>query len=172
MSKLKQSRRPASDGRVLRQVAALPYRLRADGTLEILLISSRETQRAVIPKGWPMKNRKDWKSAQIEARQEAGAMGEISRKRLGQYRYWKRLDTHFALVSVSVYPFAVKRQLHEWPERHERAQVWLSPEDAALLVDETDLGGLIIEFARSRSWQKTAGSHFPKVRRAFPIAAQ
>nr|WP_258733568.1 NUDIX hydrolase [Ancylobacter mangrovi] len=101
-----------------------------------------------------MRNRKDWKSAQIEARQEAGIVGDISRKRIGQYLYWKRLDTHFALVKVSVFPLAVRRQLGDWPERHERERRWMTPEDAALLVDETDLGALITEFAQSQTWRK------------------
>ena len=154
MVKAKQLKTRTSNGRPLEQVAALPYRVDKDGMLQILVVSSRETHRAVIPKGWPMKNRKDWKSAQIEARQEAGVIGEIGRKRLGQYLYWKRFDTFFALVKVAVYPLAVRRQLDDWPERHEREQSWMSPEDAALLVDETELGALIIEFAQSRLWRK------------------
>ena len=64
-------------------------------------MTSRETQRVVIPKGWPMKNRKDWTSAKIEARQEAGVIGEIGRKPIGHYRYWKRLEGYFALVKVA-----------------------------------------------------------------------
>ncbi len=163
MGKAKQRKRLA-DGRPLEQVAALPYRLAPDGSLQILVLSSRETRRAVIPKGWPMKNRKDWKSAQIEARQEAGVIGEISRKRLGQYLYWKRFDTHFSLVKVSVYPFAAKRQLSDWPERHERVQTWLSPEDAALLIDETELGALIVEFAHSGIWQKVVANQLAKTK--------
>lgn len=140
MAKKKQSKRRATDGRPLSQVAALPFRIAEDGNVEVLVMTSRETQRVIIPKGWPIRNRKDWKSAQIEARQEAGVIGDMGRKRLGQYLYWKRLEGHFALVKVSVYPLAVRRQLADWPERHERAQTWLSPEDAALLVDEPDLG--------------------------------
>ena len=150
MANTKKSKKLAASGRILEQVAALPYRWSTTGELEILVMTSRETHRVVIPKGWPMKNRKDWKSAQIEAREEAGALGEISRKRIGQYRYWKRLEAHFVLCKVTVYPLAVKRQLDDWPERHERMHRWLTPEDAALLVDETDLGILILEFAKSQ----------------------
>lgn len=151
----------ASNGRALRQVAALAYRIDPEGGVQFLLMSSRETQRFVIPKGWPMKGRKPWKGAQIEARQEAGIVGEIGRKRIGQYRYWKRMDHYFALVVVNVYPLAVKRQLDDWPERHERAQKWLSPEDAALLVDEPDLGDLMIEFARHKAGPAAAGAPSP-----------
>jgi len=151
MTKTKQKIRLAAAGRVLEQVAALPYRWSPTGALEILVMSSRQTHRVIIPKGWPMKNRKDWKSAQIEARQEVGVVGEVSRKRVGQYRYWKRLEAHFVLCKVSVFPLAVKRQLDDWPERHERIHTWLAPDDAAVLVDETDLAALILKFA---SWQQ------------------
>ena len=37
------------------QFAALPWRRDAHGEVEILLITSRETRRWVIPKGWPIK---------------------------------------------------------------------------------------------------------------------
>ncbi len=161
MRKNKQQKRQAKDGRSLEQVAALPYRLSGAGELQVLLLSSRETHRAVIPKGWPMKNHKDWKSAQIEAWQEAGIVGDVSRKRLGQYRYWKRLESHFALVKVSVYPLAVRRQLEDFPERGDRLHVWMTPDDAAVMLDETDLGALILNFARSAEWQKSAHAHFP-----------
>jgi len=150
MTKAKKKMRWATAGRVLEQVAALPYRWSTAGALEILVMTSRQTHRVIIPKGWPMKNRKDWKSAQIEARQEVGVVGEVGRKRIGQYRYWKRLEAHFVLCKVSVFPLTVKRELDDWPERHERVHTWLTPEDAALLVDETDLGMLIIEFAKAQ----------------------
>lgn len=150
MAKQKQKKRPPTDGRPLEQIAALPFRVAESGEIEVLVMTSRETQRVVIPKGWPMKNRKSWTSAKIEARQEAGVIGEIGRKPLGQYRYWKRLEGFFALVKVAVYPLAVRRQLSEWRERHERSQVWLPAADAALLVDEPELGALILEFGQSR----------------------
>ncbi|GLK72698.1 NUDIX hydrolase [Ancylobacter dichloromethanicus] len=151
MTKPNRNKRRVTDGRPLGQVAALPFRLNADGAVEVLVMTSRETQRVIIPKGWPIRNRKDWKSAEIEARQEAGVVGDMGRKRLGQYLYWKRLETHFALVKVGVYPLAVRRQLADWPERHERAQIWLSAEDAALLVDEPELGAIILDYAQSRA---------------------
>lgn len=165
MAKQKQIRRRITDGRPLSQVAALPYRITPSGEVEVLIMTSRETQRVVIPKGWPMKNCKDWKSAEIEARQEAGVVGEIGRKRLGQYLYWKRLDTHFALVKASVYPLAVRRQLADWPERHERAQIWLPAEDAALLIDEPELGAILLDFAQSRAARLLAAVKPPRPRR-------
>lgn len=170
MAKQKQTKRRLTDGRPLSQVAALPFRIAEDGGIEILVMTSRETQRVVIPKGWPIKNRKDWKSAQIEARQEAGVIGDVGRKRLGQYLYWKRLENHFALVKVAVYPLAVRRQLADWPERHERTQTWLPADDAALLVDEPELGALLLEFAQSPAARLLAPPAKKESRRKSPSA--
>jgi len=149
MAKSSVKKKRATDGRPLQQYAALPYVRNEDGVIEVLVMSSRETRRAVIPKGWPMRNRKNWKTAEIEARQEAGLIGEIGHRPVGQYRYWKRLDTSFVLVKVAVYPLRVTRQLTDWPEKHERNQRWVLPPDAATLIDETELGEIILEFAKS-----------------------
>src|SRR6202034_3038866 len=46
------------DGAV--QFAALPWRIAVGGTRQIMLLTSRDTRRWVIPKGWPMKGRKRW----------------------------------------------------------------------------------------------------------------
>ncbi|WP_246518625.1 NUDIX hydrolase [Ancylobacter lacus] len=149
--------RKLSNGRPLRQIAALPYRRDESGNIEVLIVSSRETRRAVIPKGWPMKGLKDWKAAQVEARQEAGVIGTIGRKKCGEFVYWKRLDSVFGLVKVAVYPLLVRRQLADWPERHERVQRWLSPDDAALLVDEPDLASVILDATAALAGGTPAG---------------
>jgi 8-oxo-dGTP pyrophosphatase MutT (NUDIX family) len=125
-----------------RQVAALPYRRTEDG-VEVLLMTSRETRRFVIPKGWPMKKRRKFEAAAVEAYEEAGVVGTVGRKPLGRYTYWKRLKDTFSLVRVAVYALEVKEQLDEWPEREQRLVSWLPPSDAAILVDEPGLAEII-----------------------------
>jgi len=61
------------------QYGALPWRHGPHG-LEIMLITSRETKRWVIPKGWPMVGKKPHRVAEIEAFQEAGVKGIIAKK--------------------------------------------------------------------------------------------
>ena len=63
------------------QFAVLPWRISAHGTREILLLTSRETHRWVIPKGWPMKGRKPVEVASREAYEEAGLLGQVVGKR-------------------------------------------------------------------------------------------
>lgn len=130
-----------------RQVAALPFRLSASGAVEILVITSRETGRFIIPKGWPMKRLRDPDAAAREAYEEAGVTGKIRRKSVGSYNYWKRLTSTFELVEVEVYPLEVQEQHEDWPEKGRRQKAWLSPKDAALLIDEPDLATLVRGFS-------------------------
>ena len=64
-----------------RQFAALPWRIGDGGTREVMLVTSRETGRWVIPKGWPMKGRKPAEVASQEAYEEAGLVGRVIGKR-------------------------------------------------------------------------------------------
>jgi len=128
-----------------RQYAALPWR-RHDG-LEILLASSRETSRWIIPKGWPIKGHAPYMTAAVEARQEAGLLGKVEKKTLGFYHYQKRLRNGATLsCRVDVFPLRVERQRKTWPEMHQRVTKWFSPDEAAELVDEPELAELIKDF--------------------------
>ena len=127
-----------------RQVGALPFRVTSEGGYEILLITSRESRRWVIPKGWPMKGRKPYEAAAQEAYEEAGLAGHIGKRPLGFYLYQKRLKNREAvLCQVKVFPLEVRKQLKDWPERGEREFRWFSPSDAADAVAEAGLAGII-----------------------------
>jgi 8-oxo-dGTP pyrophosphatase MutT (NUDIX family) len=117
------------------QYACLPYRQRADGAIEVVLVTSRGTRRWVIPKGWPMKGRKPHASAAREALEEAGLVGQVSKAPIGSYRYAKRLKGGEAVAcKVEVFALAVKSQ---------RTIRWFSLEEAADAVQEAELGELI-----------------------------
>jgi 8-oxo-dGTP pyrophosphatase MutT (NUDIX family) len=122
------------------QYAALPYRKRADGRVEVMLVTSRGTRRWVIPKGWPMKGRKPHAAAAREALEEAGLVGQVGKEPIGSYSYDKRLKGGMAIpCRVDVFPFAVKSQRKRWPEKGERSAKWFSPEEAAEAVEENEL---------------------------------
>jgi ADP-ribose pyrophosphatase YjhB (NUDIX family) len=130
----------------LRQVAALPLRVE-HGQLEVCLVTTRETRRWTIPKGWPMKDIKDCRAAAIEAEQEAGLVGKASKQPVGEFLYWKRRNLHFDLVRVFVYQLDVAGHLPTWREMSEREVRWFKPQDAALLVQETGLSALLLHLA-------------------------
>jgi 8-oxo-dGTP pyrophosphatase MutT (NUDIX family) len=124
------------------QVAALPFRIK-DGKVEVLLVTSRETKRWLIPKGWPMKGKKPHKAAAQEAAEEAGVKGDIKQKPIGHYDYWKRRAAHFDLCRVDVYPLEVSKQLSSWREKGQRDARWFEVEEAAHQVLEPALAELI-----------------------------
>jgi len=124
------------------QVAALPFRFRK-GRIEVLLVTSRETKRWLIPKGWPIKGKKAHKAAAQEAMEEAGVKGTVSQDAIGQYDYWKRRAEHFDLCRVHVYPLEVSKQLKSWREKGERDSRWFGVEEAAQQVLEPALAAVI-----------------------------
>jgi 8-oxo-dGTP pyrophosphatase MutT (NUDIX family) len=132
------------------QFAALPYRLAPGGTLEILLVTTRQTRRWIIPKGWPIKGLKPPKSAAREAFEEAGVRGEIGMKSIGVFTYDKVLDEGGIRVNceVKVFPLLVKRQSEAWPEFGQRAARWVEPGKAVSLIREPELKALVEKFAR------------------------
>ena len=134
----------------LKQVAALPFIRHRDGVLEVLLITSRETQRWIIPKGWPKRGIRQHKSAAIEARQEAGLLGRVSKKPLGSYRYFKQMSELKAVeCTVTVFPMEVEAQQLKWSERAQRQMLWLGLEQAASQVREIELADLIRRFVEA-----------------------
>jgi hypothetical protein len=128
------------------QYGALPWRHGLQG-LEIMLITSRETGRWVIPKGWPMGGKRPYRVAEIEAFQEAGVKGVIAKKPIGAYPYPKILPGgEDRLCFVDVYPLRVILETRKWREKAERQRAWFRAEEAAGLVDEGGLALIIDEW--------------------------
>jgi 8-oxo-dGTP pyrophosphatase MutT (NUDIX family) len=144
----KKDQLPAEPDREPRaQYAALPWRRDAAGQVEVLLITSRETRRWVIPKGWPIKGLTSPQSAAREAFEEAGVAGDAAKSKLGTYTYDKRLRSgRMQAVRVTVYALQVATESDDWPEKGQREKLWLSPADAADRVDEPDLRAVIAAF--------------------------
>jgi 8-oxo-dGTP pyrophosphatase MutT (NUDIX family) len=128
------------------QFAALPWRRTEEG-VEVLLITSRETRRWVIPKGWGKKDEPPTEAAAREALEETGVEGEVAEAALGVYRYEKLLKSgRVGRVRVAVYALRVVREHEEWPERDIRDKLWIRLVEAADLVDEPELQSLLAAF--------------------------
>lgn len=132
------------------QYGALPYRFTPDAALEILILTTRQTKRWIIPKGWPIKGLKPAKSAAREAFEEAGVRGRVAGKPIGSFTYDKLLDEAGigAVCEVRVFPLAVKQQSETWPEAEQRTVQWVEPSKAAALIKEPELKKLVIAFAK------------------------
>lgn len=121
-----------------------------DAPVELLLVTSRETKRWVLPKGNRIKGLSPHAAAAQEAHEEAGVVGAACPAPLGSYRYRKRLSSGAALlVDVEVFPLAVTEELADWPERAERTRRWFPLAEATAAVEEPDLRELIRGFRAS-----------------------
>nr|WP_136686186.1 NUDIX hydrolase [Rhodobacter xinxiangensis] len=132
-----------SNQRDLHQCAALCWR-DTGSDVEILLITSRDTGRWVIPRGWPMDGKTFSEAAAQEAWEEAGVRGVVHPIPLGRYSYWKpQLHKH---LDVSVFALNVKEVLCSFPERGQRERIWLPPSGAAAKIAEPALAAMIADF--------------------------
>ena len=131
------------------QYGALPYRLSAGSRPQFMLVTSRETRRWIIPKGWPKRGKSPHRSAAREAFEEAGVLGAVGRRPVGSFSYEKRLKNGGSVeCKVRVFPLEVKRQRKEWPEKQERRVKWLSASKAAARVKDPVLSKIIGRVAR------------------------
>jgi 8-oxo-dGTP pyrophosphatase MutT (NUDIX family) len=126
------------------QVAALCYRECAQGK-QILLITSRDTKRWILPKGWPIEGLDGPASAAQEAWEEAGVRdATILPEPVGTYEYDKRLSGGVMLpVDTTVYLTHVGALSDAFPEVDERTRTWVSPQEAADMVDEPQLKDIL-----------------------------
>ena len=152
MDEMKQSPEPlvaAPDEPVRTQVGALCWR-RSRAGVEVLLVTSRETGRWVIPKGWPCVGLSAADSAAREAWEEAGVRGAAGAE-VGLYTYEKVINRDSKTPAavpcvVSVYPVMVSDKARKFPEAGQRKVKWFGREKAARKVTEPALQALILGF--------------------------
>lgn len=133
---------------VREQYAALCYRLKKKrSAVEILLITSRDTGRWVVPKGWPMNGKSAAAAAAQEAWEEAGVKGAVGEEPIGSYRYMKGLPHGLKVdCRVRVFPLCVADICKNFPEKGERLAEWVDCAEAAVRVHEPGLKTLILAF--------------------------
>jgi 8-oxo-dGTP pyrophosphatase MutT (NUDIX family) len=131
------------------QYAALPFRRRADGSVEVLLITSRRTGRWIIPKGWPAIGMKPFELAAREAMEEGGVVGRVNERPIGSYQHKKKLsDGTSVRCRVDIFALEVDSQMPAWPECHQRVTKWFILDAAAKTVREPELKSVILDLNR------------------------
>ena len=128
------------------QVAALCTREKK-GAIEVLLITSRDTGRWVLPKGWPINGLDAPGAALREAWEEAGVKeANINSEPVGIYGYDKRLDSGLEVpVDVTVFETEVTELVDDFPEAEERTRRWVPAQEAAGMVNEPQLQAILRE---------------------------
>ncbi len=124
----------------------MPWRDTGHG-VEIMLITSRDTGRWVLPKGWPEAKELLCEAAAREAGEEAGLRGTVSHHEAGRYFYAKALASGEEVpCEVLVFPLRVDKIADRWKEKRSRTRKWVSPAEAVRMVNEPDLGQIIAYF--------------------------
>lgn len=141
---------PTNSG-LCHQVAALPWRREADGSISVLLITSRTNGKWMLPKGWPMNGLSEADAARQEALEEAGVEGIVDMRAVGSYRYSKLFsDGSSTPGQAIIFALAVSRERKDWKEKSQRRRRWMSPSEAALAVHESDLARFLGNLASGR----------------------
>lgn len=132
------------------QFAAICHRRnKKTGALEVLLITSRDTGRWVIPKGWHMPGKQPHAIAEREAYEEAGILGKATREPIGTYSYLKKLKNGLRVPTrAQVHALEVKSVAKEFPEKGTRRFEWVASHEAARRVDEPELQILFLAFEK------------------------
>ncbi|MDM9628558.1 NUDIX hydrolase [Rhizobium sp. S152] len=138
--------------RPLQQVGGLCFRINDAGEPDVLLITTRETKRWTIPKGWPIAGLSQHKSAKQEAWEEAGVKGKVRIKPFGSFIYDKVLPNGDAVpADVQVHLIKVRETRSIFPERGQRELAWVSASEASRRVGEPGLKKLFAKLARRYS---------------------
>lgn len=143
------------------QVAALCWRMSKRG-LEVLLITSLNSKRWILPKGWPEADLAGCENAAREAFEEAGVTGKIGVQPIGHYYYLKeKRDSHGMPVRVEVFALAVTKQHDDWPERNVRTLAWMPLNEAIAKISEPGVRQVLKSFNK----QHVAHRPAPALRR-------
>ncbi len=143
------------------QVGALPVRWTGDEP-RVLLVTSRETQRWIIPKGWRMRGRSNAEAAAQEALEEAGVRGRVRNKPIGRYVYAKRRPGGTEDCKITTYLLEVTDELDAFPEMAERQRSWFTIAEAEACADDEGLRDILrslgprLEALRSRGAKRRA----------------
>ncbi len=125
------------------QCGAVCWRMHR-GRVKVLLITSRDTGRWVIPKGWAVSGLSVALCAAREAWEEAGVKGDLNENGLGDFRYDKILSGSAELpCQVQVFALRVLALSDRFPERKQRRRKWFDSAVAAQKVHEPELRGLL-----------------------------
>ena len=131
------------DGPLVQQAGAIPYRKRPDGAIEVLLVTATSGG-WTIPKGLIDPGMTAPRMAEVEALEEAGAIGVCENTPIGAFDY----DKWTKVCRVRVFPMPVDRVLESWAGEDERDRAWFGLAESVNKVRLPQMGEVIAKFAQ------------------------
>ncbi|BAZ09782.1 hypothetical protein NIES4071_15920 [Calothrix sp. NIES-4071] len=129
--------------KVLQQSGVIPYRIQ-NGATEVLLITTRNQQNWVVPKGGVENGMSAPDSAAKEAWEEAGVIGQVNPSQLGSYKYQKNGKTY----CVQMYSLPVEVESEKYPEVDQRVRQWVDVNEAVRQVKKPSLKRIMKKFVQ------------------------
>lgn len=129
----------SDNGGTIVQAGVIPFRLTADGRLEVLLIRRPAKEKWGIPKGMINSGQTLREAAEQEAIEEAGAAGEMSPAPIGSYAYRKRGTSRL----VHVFLLRVIQTLDAYSEREVRQRNWFVMDDCGPFIRHAGVAELV-----------------------------
>ena len=126
----------------LRRVGAIPW-LRENGTLRFVLVTNKDHDRWVLPKGRLERHLGKKALAALEAWEEAGIRGTF----LGGDPIDVVLRRRAGRIDLRLYPLRVDRLTQRWPERRRRARRVVSTNTALSLLSDPGMRDAVAQFA-------------------------
>lgn len=127
--------------KIINQAAALPFRMNKD-KLQVLIVTSRNKKKWILPKGIIERGDSEPYTALKETREEAGVSGQVMEESIGSYSYEK----WGATCKVILFPLKVTEIYNTWDESHFRKRKWVKGKQAIKKVNPPELAGLIKKF--------------------------
>lgn len=130
---------------LVNQSAAIPFRVREAGQIELLLITSRTQGRWIVPKGRVAGDAPAHQSAAREAFEEAGVLGDVNSHPIGRYHEKKGIDGRSIDLVIPAFPLRVVEELETWPEMTVRKREWFTLNDAVKAIRNPGLRALLVQ---------------------------
>lgn len=137
---------------VFQQSGVIPYRVQ-NGTIEVLLITTRDRQRWAIPKGGICHGMSPHESAAKEAWEEAGVIGQVSPDEFGTYKYRKQGK----IYQVTMYLLPVEIVSEDYPEANLRERQWLELTKAIQQIKTASLKRVFQGFLQTDLYDYASG---------------
>ena len=107
----------------------IPYRFLKKGGLEVLLITTK-SKKWGLPKGNMIRKLGPSRTALVEAYEEAGIAGKVSKE---------MIQCMHKNTCLYLYPMLVTKVYSNWPEESKRSRKWVKLSKAAKIIGRKEL---------------------------------